>query len=158
MVNTVKIPPVVPNQRTTILSAPVGSSLGSSILVGHQRVPTSSASFRHPFGYHLSQSHSTVSIYDMSILLPVSKKLVHDYKLDLNNLIDMCEMNQQLTEQMAKHELAHCWRLLAGLLTIQSSLPDDHFWFQIPMAQGKMLHIKRKMEQFCIFNSSFRLN
>jgi hypothetical protein len=37
---------------------------------------------------------------------------------------------------MAKYELAHCWRLLAGLLSLQSSLSDDDTWYQTPMAQG----------------------
>jgi hypothetical protein len=68
----------------------------------------------------------------------------------------MCERNQQLTEKMAKYELSHCWRLLAGLLTLQPTLPDDHFWFQIPIAQGKT---KKVQINFYFENSfSFRFN
>jgi len=134
--NTVQIQNISINQRTTIFSAPVRSSLGSSIIVDHQRISTSSTSIRRPLNHHLSQANSTISIYDLSILLPVSKKLANDYKLDLKNLINMCEINQQLTEKMAKYELAHCWRLLAGLLALQPTLSDDHSWFQTPIAQG----------------------
>jgi len=117
-----------------MFSAPVRSSLGSSIVTDLQRISTS---FRRSLNHHLSQPNSTVSIYDLSILLPVSKKLANDYKIDLNNLIHMCEINQQLTEKMAKYELAHCWRLLAGLLILQPTLSDDNSWFQTPIAQGK---------------------
>jgi hypothetical protein len=120
-----------------MFSAPVRSSLGSSLLVDYQRISTSSTSFRRPLSHNLPQTNSTVSIYDVSILLPLSKKLADDYKLDLKNLIDMCERNQKLTERMAKYELAHCWRLLAGLLSLQPSLTVDHNWFQTPIAQGK---------------------
>jgi len=119
-----------------MFSAPVRLSSGSSIVVDHQRISTSSTSFHRPLNHHLSQINSTVSIYDLSILIPVSKKLANDYKLDLKNLIDMCQINQQLTEKMGKYELAHCWRLLAGLLTLQPTLSDDHSWFQTPIAQG----------------------
>ena len=113
-------------------SAPVRSSLGSSLFVEHPRISTSSTSFRRPLSHQFSPTNSTVSIYDLAILLPVSKKLAVDYRLDLNNLIDMCEKNQQLTEKMGKDELAHCWHLLGGLLTLQSSSLDDHTWFQTP--------------------------
>lgn len=124
------------NPRTTMFSAPVRSSLGSSIIIDHQRVSTSSTSIRRPLNHHLSQTNSAVSIYDLSILLPVSKKLANDYRIDLKNLIHMCEINRQLTERMGKYELAHCWRLLTSLLTIQTTLPDNHSWFQTPVAQG----------------------
>jgi hypothetical protein len=140
-----------------MFSAPVRSSLGSNIAIDHQRISTSSTSFRRSLSHHQSfQPNSTVSIYDLSILLPVNKKLANDYKLDLNHLIDMCEYNQQLTKKMAKYELAHCWRLLAGLLALQSTLSDDHPWFQTPIAQGK-----KKTFLFFYYsnkNSSFRFN
>ncbi len=138
--NTVQIQHIQINQRTAMFSAPVRSSLGSSLLFDQQRISTSSTSFRRPLNHHLSQTNSTISIYDVSILLPVSKKLAVDYKLDFKNLIDMCERNQQLTKRMGKDELAHCWGLLAGLLTLQPTLKDDHPWFQSPIAQGKKKH------------------
>ncbi|CAF3117147.1 unnamed protein product [Rotaria sp. Silwood2] len=141
LTNTVQIQHVINNQRGTIFSAPVRLSLGSSILADHQRISTSSTSYRRPLSHHLSPLHSTVSIYDMSILLPISKKLADDYKFNLNNLIDMCEINQQLTERMAKNDLGHCWRLLATLLALQPSLPNDHPWFQTPIAQGLIKHL-----------------
>jgi hypothetical protein len=153
MTNTVQIQNVSTKPRTTMFSAPVRSSLGSSIVVDHPRISTSSSSFRRSFNHRFSEANSTISIYDLSILLPVSKKLANDYKLNLNNLIEMCQTNQKLTEQMAKYELAHCWRLLAGLLTIQPTLSDDHSWFQTPMAQGKKIR-----HQIYLFNSSFRFN
>lgn len=121
-----------------MFSAPVRLSFSTSVVPDHQRISTSTTSLRRPLSHHhLTQSNSTVSIYDLSILLPVNKKLANDYSLDLNQLIQMCEINQKLTEQMAKYELAHCWRLLAGLLTLQPTLTEDHAWFQTPMAQGK---------------------
>ena len=76
-------------------------------------------------------------MYDLSILLPVSKKLADDYQVDLSNSVDMCDSNQKLAEDMAKDKLAHCWRLLAGLLALQPTLSTDHAWFQTPMAQGR---------------------
>ncbi|CAF3733244.1 unnamed protein product [Rotaria sordida] len=141
LTNTVQIQHVLNNQRTTIFSAPVRLSLGSSILTDHQRISTSSTTYRRSLSHHISPLHSTVSIYDMSILLPISKKLADDYKFNLNNLIDMCEINQQLTERMAKNDLAHCWRLLATLLALQPSLSNDHSWFQTPIAQGLIKHL-----------------
>ncbi|CAF0912797.1 unnamed protein product [Rotaria sp. Silwood1] len=141
LTNTVQIQHVLNNQRTTIFSAPVRLSLGSSILADHQRMSTSATSYRRPLSHHLSPIHSTVSIYDMSILLPISKKLADDYKFNLNNLFDMCELNQQLTERMAKTDLTHCWRLLATLLALQQSLPNDHSWFETPIAQGLIKHL-----------------
>ena len=75
-------------------------------------------------------------MYDVSILLPVSKKLADDYQVDLSNSADMCDSNQKLVEGMAKDKLAHCWRLLAGLLALQPTLSADHAWFDTPMAQG----------------------
>ena len=139
MTNIVQIQHSSMNQRAAMFSAPVRLLSGSSTVADHQRGSTSSTSFRRPLSHHLSQFHSTVSIYDMSILLPINKKLADDYKLDLNNLIDMCEINQQLTEQMAKDELSHCWRLLDVLLTLQPSLSNDDSWFQSPIAQGKKI-------------------
>ncbi|CAF1084177.1 unnamed protein product [Adineta steineri] len=137
--NTVQIQHVSTNPRTTMFSAPVRSSLGSSTVSDHQRISTS---FCRSFNHHLSQNQSTVSVYDVSILLPVSRKLADDYKLNLKHLIDMCQINQQLTKKMAKYELSHCWRLLAGLLTLQQNLSDDnHTWFQSPIAQGLIKHI-----------------
>lgn len=120
-----------------MFSAPVRSSFGSSIVSDHQRISTSTASLRRPLSHHQpTQPNSTISIYDLSILLPINKKLANDYELDLDHLIRMCEINQKFTEEMAKYELAHCWRLLAGLLTLQPTLTEDHSWFQAPMAQG----------------------
>ncbi|UJR30523.1 hypothetical protein I4U23_018052 [Adineta vaga] len=139
LTNTVQIQQhVSTSQRTSMFSAPVRSSLCSSLVNDHPRVSTS---LRRSFNQHLSQTNSTVAIYDVSILLPISKKLADDYKLDLINLIDMCEMNQKLTKRMAKYELSHCWRILAGLLSLQSTLSDDHSWFQTPIAQGLIKHL-----------------
>jgi hypothetical protein len=121
-----------------MFSAPIRSSSGTSILSDHQRISTSSTSHRRPLS-HLSQSNSTVSIYDVSILLPISKKLADDYKLDVNHLIHMCEINEKLTEKMGKYELAHCWRLLGSLLSLQTTLSTDHSWFQTPIAQGRKI-------------------
>ncbi|CAF0892865.1 unnamed protein product [Adineta ricciae] len=126
------------SQRMPMFSAPMRSSLGSSLANDHPRISTS---LHRSFNHHLTQTNSIVSIYDVSILLPISKKLADDYKLDLTNLIDMCQANQKITKQMAKYELSHCWRLLAGLLSIQSTLPDDHIWFQTPIAQGLIKHL-----------------
>lgn len=126
------------NQRTSMFSAPVRVSLGSSVVSDHQRISTSGTPYRRALSHNLSPIHSTVSVYDISILMPVSKKLADDYKLELNNLSNMCEINQELTEEMAKDELAHCWRLLSTLLSLQPSLSSDHSWFQSPIAQGKM--------------------
>lgn len=138
------------SHRTTMFSAPIRLSLGSGTVGDHQRMSASSTPFRRPLAHHLSEFHSTVSIYDMSILLPLNKKLADDYNLDLNNLIDMCETNQQLTEHMAKYELNHCWRLLTVLLDLQPSLVNDHSWFQTPIAQGKNIFLPC----FCSFFSS----
>jgi hypothetical protein len=120
--------------RATMFSAPVRSSLGTSILTDQQR---QSGSFRRP-STQQPQSNSTISIYDLSILLPINKKLADDYKLDFSDTVQMCERNRRLTESMAKHELAHCWRLLSGLMTVQSSLPSDDQWFQSPIAGGEI--------------------
>ena len=120
--------------RTTMFSAPVRSSLGTSVFTDHQR---QSGSFRRPLTQQ-SPTNSTISIYDMSILLPINKKLADDYKLDFFDTVEMCEMNQRLTEDMAKDELAHCWRLLSGLMAVQSTLSSDHPWFQTPIARGQL--------------------
>ena len=122
----------VPNsQRITMSSAPM-RSLATSVVNDPQRMPTS---YRRSIG-QLATPHSTVSIYDVSILLPVSKKLADDYQIDLNNPTEMCEDNQEITEKMAKDDLIHCWRLLDGLLSIQPKLKNDDPWFQTPIAQG----------------------
>jgi hypothetical protein len=133
---TVQIQSIPNNQRVAISSAPVRSSLGMSVINDHQRITNV---YRRSLG-QMIHPHSTVSIYDVSILLPVSKKLADEYKIDLNNAIDMCEMNQQITEEMGKDDLAHCWRLLDSLLSIQPNLQPDDPWFQTPIAQGKISH------------------
>ena len=138
LTNTMQIQHVSANQRTPMFSAPVRSSIGSSLLTDNQRVSTS---LRRSFNQHLSQSNSTVSIYDVSILLPISKKLADDYELDPSHLIKMCQTNQRLTRKMAKYELSHCWRLLAGLLALQPTLSDDDSWFQTPIAHGLIKHL-----------------
>jgi hypothetical protein len=51
----------------------------------------------------------------------------------------MCEENQRLTEEMGKDDLAHCWRLLGGLLSLQPNLQPNDPWFQTPIAQGKFI-------------------
>jgi hypothetical protein len=131
--NTVQIQHTSNNQRLPMFSAPVRSSLGTSVYNDHQRI---SSPYRRSLA-QLIHPHSTVSIYDVSILLPVSRKLADDYKIDLNNSIDMCETNQLLTQEMGKDDLAHCWRLLGGLLSLQPNLQNDDSWFQTPIAQGK---------------------
>jgi hypothetical protein len=130
--NTVQIQSIPNNPRLTISSAPGRSSLSTSVFNDQKRI---SIVGRRSLG---QIPHSTVSIYDVSILLPVSKKLADDYKIDLNNALDMCEMNAQLTQEMGKDDLVHCWRLLGGLLSIQPNLQNDDSWFQTPIAQGKL--------------------
>lgn len=133
---TMPIQSVPNNQRMMMSSAPI-RSLGTSVINDPQRMPT-------PYRRSINQlipPHSTVSIYDVSILLPVSRKLADDYKIDLNNAVDMCETNQDLTEKMAKDDLIHCWRLLDGLLSIQPNLQNDDPWFQTPIAQGLIKHL-----------------
>lgn len=135
-----------------MFSAPVRSSFGSSMVLDHQRISTSTASLRRPLSHHQStQSNSIISIYDLSILLPINKKLANDYKLDLDQLIQMCENNQKLTEQMAKYELAYCWRVLGGLLTLQPTLTEDHSWFQTPLARGNHLRFHPIILDFISF-------
>jgi len=144
--NTVQIQSVPNNQRLPMSSAPVRSSLGTSVFNDHPRISTSC---RRSIG-QLIHPLSTVSIYDVSILLPVCKKLAVEYKIDLNNPIDMCEINQQITQEMGNENLAHCWRLLDGLLSLQPSLQNDDSWFQTPIAQGKF-----KNNIFFVLYSSF---
>jgi len=152
--NTVQIQSISNNQRITMSSAPVRSSLGTSVFNDHQRI---SAPYRRSLGQLNHHPQSAVSIYDVSILLPVSKKLADDYKIYLKNAIDMCEQNQQLTQNMGKDDLAHCWRLLDGLLSLQPDLQNDDPWFQTPIAQGKF-----KITYFFFFSSTlsffFRFN
>jgi hypothetical protein len=147
---TVQIQSIPNNQRIAISSAPVRSSLGTSVINDHQRIMTN---YRRSLG-QLIPPPSTVSIYDVSILLPVSKKLADEYQIYLNNPIEMCEINQKITEEMGKDDLAHCWRLLDSLLSIQPNLQPDDPWFQTPIAQGKI------SSQFSFLSLSFhsRLN
>ncbi|CAF5053275.1 unnamed protein product, partial [Rotaria socialis] len=76
------------NQRLPIFSAPVRPTFGTNIFdddrrlsTGYQRSSTkcqrSSTGYQRSLGQTL-RPHSTVSIYDVSILLPVSKKLADD--------------------------------------------------------------------------------
>ncbi|CAF0842900.1 unnamed protein product [Rotaria sp. Silwood1] len=135
--NTVQIQYIPNNQRLPIFSAPVRSSFVNSIFSDHQRTPTA---YRRSLG-QIIPPHSTVSIYDVSILLPVSKKLADDYKIDLKNPVEMCDMNQQIARELGKNDLSHCWRLLGGLLSLQPSLQNDDSWFQTPIAQGLIKHL-----------------
>ncbi|CAF0790898.1 unnamed protein product [Adineta steineri] len=134
--NTMQIQQTSNAQRLPMFSAPVRSTLGTSVFNDHQRM----SSYR-PSLSQLIHPCSTVSIYDVSILLPVSKKLADDYKIEINNPIYMCEENGTLTQAMGKDELAHCWRLLNGLLDIQPNLQADDPWFQTPIAQGLIKHL-----------------
>jgi hypothetical protein len=137
--NTMAIQQMPTTQRLPMFSAPVRSLLGTSVFNDHQRI----SSYRRSLG-HSIHPYSTVSIYDVSILLPVSRKLADEYKIDLNNSMDMCETNQHITKEMGKDDLAHCWRLLGGLLSIQPNLEADDSWFQTPIAQGNSIEIKTK--------------
>ena len=130
--NTMQIQSTPNNPRVPMSSAPVRSLLGTSVINDHQRI---TVAYRRSLGQPI-QPHSTVSIYDVSILLPVSKKLADEYKIDLNNPIEMCEANQEVTEKMGKDDLVHCWRLIDGLLSIQGNLEINDAWFQTPIAQG----------------------
>jgi hypothetical protein len=130
---TVQIQSVPNNPRIPTSSAPV-RSLGTSVINDHQRMNNT---YRRSLG-QVILPHSTVSIYDVSILLPVSKKLADEYKVDLNSAMYMCEENQHITEEMGKEDLAHCWRLLDSLLSIQPNLQPNDPWFQTPIAQGKI--------------------
>jgi hypothetical protein len=56
---------------------------------------------------------------------------------------------------MGKDDLAHCWRLLGGLLSIQPNLEADDSWFQTPIAQGNSIEIKTKL---CFDLFLFRFN
>lgn len=119
------------NPRLPMFSAPVRSTMSSSVFNEHQRL----SSYRRSLG-HLIHPLSIVAIYDVFILLPVSRKLADDYRIDLNNPIDMCEVNEQKTQEMGKSDLARCWRLLGGLLSIQPTLQPNDVWFHTPIAHG----------------------
>ena len=129
---TMQIQPTTNNQRWPMFSAPVRSMPSTSLGRHHERM---SISHRRSLG-QLIHAQSTVALYDVSILLPVSRKLADDYKIDLNDAIDMCEMNHSLTAGMAKHDLAYSWRLLGGLLSLQLNMDPNDPWFQTPIAQG----------------------
>lgn len=120
------------NQRLPMFSAPVRSSLSTSLFTDRM-----GSSYRYSLAQRIHPP-SSVSIYDVTILLPISKKLADDYQIDLNNPMEMCEGNEQLTSRMAKKDLAQCWSLLAGLLSIEPNLQDDDAWFQTPIAQGRI--------------------
>ena len=135
--NTVQIQSVPNPSRMPMSSAPVRSSLSTSVYNDSQRISTVC---RRPVASFIPPP-STVSIYDVSILLPVSRKLADDYRIDLQNALDMCEINQDLSEKLGKDDLARCWRLLDGLLSIQPSLKDNDAWFQTPIAQGLIKHL-----------------
>ena len=121
--------------RSPMFSAPVRSSYGNVSGLDQQRLSISSISYRQSINQD-PQSNSTVCIYDLSILLPVSKKLADDYRIDFSHSIEMCEKNEALTQTMAKYELAHCWHILHGLLKLQSILEVDSHWFESPLAHG----------------------
>ena len=123
------------NQRLPMFSAPVRSSLSTSLFNDHQHRVGSS--YRYSLAHRIHPP-SNVSIYDVTILLPISKKLADDYQIDLNNPMEMCEGNEQLTSRMAKKDLTQCWSLLAGLLSIEPNLKTDDPWFQTPIAQGRI--------------------
>ena len=129
---TMQIQQTVNNQRLPMFSAPVRSMPSTSVGRHHERM---SISHRRSLG-QLIHAQSTVALYDVSILLPVSRKLADDYKIDLSDSIYMCEKNHSLTVEMAKHDLAHSWRLLGGLLSLQLNLEPNDPWFQTPIAQG----------------------
>lgn len=150
--NIVQIQSIPNNQRLPMSSAPA-RSLGTSVFNDHQRLSTT---YRRSLG-QLIHPHSTVSIYDVSILLPVSRKLADDYRIDLNNAVDMCDSNEQVTRDMGKDDLAHCWHLLDGLLSLQPHLQNDDPWFQTPIAQGKGLKkfFSVLFIFFCRFNQTF---
>ena len=135
--STVQIQSIGSSQRMTMFSTSVRSSIASIVYNDYSRISTP---FNRSMG-HLSTPHSKVSIYDVSILLPVSKKLADDYRIELQNSLDMCKENQLLTTEMAKTDLAHCWRLLGGLINLQSQLNPDNSWFQSPIAQGTKKNI-----------------
>lgn len=139
--NNVQIQSIPNTQRLPTSSAPA-RSLGTSVFNDHQRTSTATTgtTYRRSLG-QLIHPHSTVSIYDVSILLPVSKLLADEYKIDINNAIDMCDINQHLTREMGKDDLAHCWNLLDGLLSLQPHLQNDDPWFQTPIAQGLIKHL-----------------
>lgn len=118
-----------------MFSAPVRSSFTGSTVSEHHFIGSPLGSRRRKIN-SVHHSNSVVSIYDLSILSPVSKKLADEYKIDFENPIDMCGKNERVTQNMAKEELAHCWHLLRGLLHIQSELPSNDTWFQTPLAQG----------------------
>ncbi|CAF0841071.1 unnamed protein product [Adineta ricciae] len=133
---TMQIQQVPSNHRPPMFSAPVRSTIGAASFHDHQR----SLSYRRSIG-HLIHRPSKVAVYDVSILLPVSRKLADDYKIDLANPLDMSETNEQITQEMGKEDLAHCWRLLSGLLSIQPNLDSNDSWFQTPIAQGLIKHL-----------------
>ena len=130
---TMQIQQAPSNHRPPMFSAPVRSTIGAASYHDHQR----SLSYRRSIG-HLIHPPSKVAIYDVSILLPVSRKLADDYKIDLANSLDMSETNEQITQEMGKDDLARCWRLLGGLLSIQPNLDSNDSWFQTPIAQGNL--------------------
>lgn len=147
-INAVQIQYASNNQRATIFSAPVRSSFGTNMYGDHhhhqhhhhhhRHHQRSSLGLRRSLGQNCLP-RSTVSIYDISILLPISRKLADDYRIDINDPIDMCETNEEIAQKMGKTELAHCWRLLGALLSMQSNLKTDDSWFQTPIAQGKSI-------------------
>jgi hypothetical protein len=141
---TVRIQRDKNTMRPAMFSAPVRSTTDTCVLNEQQRVTNGSTSY-HGHLATLPTNSSTVSIYDLSILLTINRKLADDYKLDSMDPLNMCETNRKLTEKMAKDELAQCWRLLAGLVRLQSVLPSDHVWFQTPIALGKQTNTDRRM-------------
>ena len=130
--DTVRIQCASNSQTLPMSSVPAHSSFDAIVSNDDRR--TSASSRRSVRQVNLPQS--TVSIYDISILLPVSRKLAEDYTIDLNDPVSMCETNQKITQKMDKNDLSRCWHLLGDLLSLQSNLQPDDPWLQTPIAQG----------------------
>lgn len=79
-------------------------------------------------------SSPSVTIYDASKIIFVSKDLAENYVIDSKNPIEMCRHNKNVAQQFGFPDLVHCWSLAEIIASSYCEIEseDDALVHQIP--------------------------
>lgn len=83
---------------------------------------------------------ATITVYDVSKYMFVSKELAEKYVINTENLLDMCKRNRQIALSLGgRDDVAHAWSMAemiaVGLADVESA-DDDMFAGQNPFSKN----------------------
>lgn len=83
---------------------------------------------------------ATITVYDVSKYMYVSRELAEQYVLNTDSLVDMCQQNRKIAISVGRDDVAHAWSMAemiaGGLNDLESASEEDMFAGQNPFSKN----------------------